>query len=173
MNKIATITSVTFCATFVAASLFAQDPFATPKSTSTKAKSPVKTVVHTPTLDLCLHWLDLNSGMVRLQKKVYQAKKNVADLPNDSPDAKKEELEQKLTQLRAALTKIRNKLNSIPMDSTFDLERWHQFKLQLRDRRAAETEQLEIIDFINRENDRLRNENKKLKEEIASLSKKK
>ena len=155
---------------------FAQkrDPFSTPDSrvspTGTKSAKYNKVVVHTPTLDLCFDWFEMNMGLVKTQSKIAQTRKAIsaAKQANEAQD-KWAKLEEQLAQLEAVNHQTKTRLNRIPWETTFDLERWEKFKQQLESMRVREFQKMEWVEFRNREIDQLRVENQKLRDEIARL----
>ena len=148
-----------------------QDPFGDGTSKpftkqQTKAKRE-KVVVHLPTLDLAFRWLDMNSGLVQIQRKISHTKKKI-----ESPETTKESAEKlgkRLEQLTSTYEDTKRSLDQIPYKSTFDLERWLQFKEQLKQLRMVETEKSMIEESLYLENKSLRDENQKLRDEIARL----
>ena len=148
------------------------DPFGDgdPAPFAIKAKPKrEKVVVHLPTLDLCFRWIEMNKGLVQIQRQVSRTKKEFESLDADSPKKVSAKLERRLNALRTTYTTTKQTLDRIPLDSTFDLERWQQFKQELRQNRMVEEERLAIEDAVQNENGRLRAENKKLRAEIERL----
>lgn len=148
------------------------DPFSSNGPTvsgNERARRPEKVVVHTPTLDLCFRWFEMNFGLVEIQRRIRQTEKKIESVePEASPEALTK-LQEQLAELRRVNESTRTKLDRIPLDSTFDLERWGKFKRQLAEMRMQESERTHIRDHLSRENDRLRNENQQLRNEIARL----
>ena len=146
------------------------DPFSdsTPVATKTRPKRE-KVIVHLPTLDLSFRWLEMNKGLVQIQRRVSQIKKEIESLKTDAPNKESANLERRLGELNKTYETTRQTLDRIPLDSTFDLERWQQFREQLRQYRMAEETRMATEDSIQNENDRLRNENRELRAEIERL----
>jgi hypothetical protein len=146
------------------------DPFSDPTPVATKVKPKrEKVVVHLPTLDLCFRWMEMNKGLVQIQQQVSRTKIEIDSLDAASPKKVSAKLETRLNELTTTYTTTKRILDRIPLDSTFDLERWQQFKQQLRQNRMAEAERLAIEDALANENNQLRAENKKLRADIERL----
>ena len=147
-----------------------EDPFSDSTPIATKAKPKrEKVIVHLPTLDLCFRWMAMNRGLVQIQRSVSRTKKEIESLTTDSPKQQSEKLQRRLSELNTTYATTKQTLDKIPLESTFDLERWQQFKIQLRQSRMAEETRIAIEDAIQNENRHLRNENKKLRAEIERL----
>ena len=147
-----------------------KDPFGDSTPIATKAKPKrEKVIVHLPTLDLCFRWIEMNKGLAQIQRRASRTKKEIESLTKDSPKQESEKLQRQLSELNTTYATTKQTLDRIPLESTFDLERWQQFKEQLRQYRMAEETRIATEDIIQNENSRLRNENKKLRAEIERL----
>ena len=154
----------------VAAAQNAGDPFSDPVPIATKTRPKrEKVVVHVPTLDLSFRWLEMNKGLVHIQRRVSQVKREIKSLKKDAPNKESADLERRLGELNKTYETTRQVLDRIPLDSTFDLERWQQFRKQLWEYRMAEETRIATEDAIQNENARLRNENRELRAEIERL----
>ena len=150
----------------------ADDPFSDSAAISTKTKATPKRekiVVHLPTLDLCFRWQDMSIGLVQTQGRITAVKEEIKSLPVDPPTEKASKLKKQLESLTSTYDSTRRELDRIPYDTTFDLQRWEQFKEQLRHYALAEEERQAVDSHLRRENKRLRDENVKLRAEIERL----
>ncbi len=147
------------------------DPFSTSTPVAKESTQPKreKVIVHIPTLYLSFRWRDLNSGLVQIQRDVSRVKKEIDSLSPDSSKDQVAKLEKQLLSLTSTYESAKQELDRIPYDTTFDLERWEQFKEQLRQNRMAEAERQAVDDHVKRENKRLRDENVELRVEIERL----
>ncbi len=139
-----------------------------PVATERKPKRE-KVIVHLPTLDLCFHWMEMNKDLAQIRRQISGTSKEIESIRKDPPKQETSKLERRLGELNTAYATTKRKLDRIPLDSTFDLERWQQFKEQLRQYRMAEETRVATEEALQNENSRLRNENRELRAEIARL----
>ena len=111
----------------------------------------------------------MNKGLAQIQRRVTLTEKEIESVKANSPKKDSAKLVRRLSELNTAYATTKQKLDRIPLDSTFDLERWQQFKEQLRRYRLAEETRIATEDAMQNENSRLRNENKQLRAEIERL----
>ena len=154
-----------------------RDPFASTVEARLLPKHEMeKLVVHLPTFDRCIKWLDINRSIVQSKDRIRQLKRQISQLEDDHESEKSVEIkrmQQQLVELNTTINARLKKLDRIPYDTTFDLERWEKFRQELKTRRQyQDTENLKQehqTDSAEKEIRRLTDENRALRNELSQL----
>jgi len=161
-----------------------KDPFFANEAltSSPKPAKKQKVVIHIPTFELCIEWLDQNLQIAMVQDRAVETRRQIESLRQQTEvdNERIQQLEKELEAMRSGQKKWLEQLNRIPYDTTFDLERWERFNAELKHRRQhfrtvrakeraiAQYGDLEIRD-LKEKNRALAEENKALRETIQRL----